>query len=73
MKAIKRMETSIGWFSRVAGVLLGLALALAANLRADEVAPADTGKTNSDMLATYKKMSLQELMDQEVTSVAKQP
>ncbi|HXC99541.1 MAG TPA: TonB-dependent receptor [Verrucomicrobiae bacterium] len=33
----------------------------------------DTSQTNSEALAVYKKMSLDELMNQEVTSVSKQP
>jgi iron complex outermembrane receptor protein len=35
--------------------------------------PPDPSHTNSEVLATYKKMSLEELMDQQVTSVAKEP
>src|ERR1700710_76454 len=35
--------------------------------------PASPSGTNAAMLAAYKKMSVEELMDQEVTSVAKQP
>ena len=35
--------------------------------------PPDPVNTNSDAIAIYKKMSLTELMSQEVTSVAKQP
>jgi iron complex outermembrane receptor protein len=71
------METSIHYANKLFGLILGLVLAITSEINADELTPApsssDTGKTNSDVLATYKKMSLDELMDQEVTSVAKQP
>jgi len=55
---------------------LGLMFAgvIAPALHADEFKPlANENINNSDVLASYKKMSLEELMDQEVTSVAKQP
>ncbi len=54
------------------GLMLGLVLAITPEINADEVTPppADAGKTNSEVLDTYKKMSLEELMNQEVTSVA---
>src|ERR1700735_5433627 len=58
------------------GLLLSLVMAFAPDIRADESTPAppsDTTKTNSEVIATYKKMSLEELMNQEVTSVSKQP
>jgi iron complex outermembrane recepter protein len=67
------METSIRYFRKLSSVMLGFAI-MAPQLNADELTPpVDAGKTNSEVLATYKKMSLEELMDQEVTSVAKQP
>jgi iron complex outermembrane recepter protein len=56
--------------------MLGLAIAIAPNANADELSPASsssTTATNSEVLTSYKKMSLEELMDQQVTSVAKQP
>lgn len=60
---------------KLLGLILGLVLTITPEINADEVTPPppDTGKTNSEVLDTYKKMSLEELMDQEVTSVAKQP
>jgi iron complex outermembrane recepter protein len=69
------METSMHRAKKLLGLILGLALAITPETNADEVTPppADTVKTNSEVLATYKKMSVEELMDQEVTSVAKQP
>jgi iron complex outermembrane recepter protein len=70
---IKNMQ--IRCFKKLSGAMLGLAIAFAPKTNADELtpAPSDAGKTNSDVLTTYKKMSLEELMNQEVTSVAKQP
>jgi iron complex outermembrane recepter protein len=53
--------------------MLGLVIAIAPNANADELSPSSTTETNSEVLTTYKKMSLEELMDQQVTSVAKQP
>jgi iron complex outermembrane receptor protein len=53
-----------------------LVVAFTLNIPADEVGPPTTfgfPKTNSEVLENYKKMSLEELMDQQVTSVAKQP
>lgn len=35
--------------------------------------PAEANETNSEAISSYKKMSLQELMNQDVTSVAKEP
>jgi len=54
--------------------MLGIAIIIAPKTNADELtpAPANRGTTNSAVLAAYKKMSLDELMNQEVTSVAKQ-
>jgi iron complex outermembrane receptor protein len=68
------MQTSPARTSQFLNRLLGLILALTPRIHADE-SPllADAGKTNADVLASYKKMSIEELMDQEVTSVAKQP
>ncbi len=62
-------------FKKLSCVMLGFAIAIVPKTSADELTPppAGTGKTNSEVLATFKKMSLEELMDQEVTSVAKQP
>ena len=58
----------------MSGAMLGLAIAIAPGANADELTPPpDSAKTNSAALASYKKMSLEELMNQEVTSVAKQP
>ncbi|HEY1717874.1 MAG TPA: TonB-dependent receptor [Verrucomicrobiae bacterium] len=70
------METTIRRFKKWSGVLLGLAIAIAPETYADELTPSppsDAAKTNSEVLATYKEMSLEELMDQKVTSVAKEP
>src|SRR6202167_3777828 len=69
------METSMHHAKILLGLILGLVLAITPEINADEVTPppSDMGKTNSEVLDTYKKMSLEELMDQEVTSVAKQP
>jgi iron complex outermembrane recepter protein len=70
------METSIHRAGKLLGLILGLVIAIAPTINADEAVPAipsDASKTNSEVLATYKKMSLEELMDQEVTSVSKQP
>jgi iron complex outermembrane recepter protein len=70
------METSKRHAGKLLGLILGLVIAIAPEINADEVTPApttDAGKTNSEVLATYKKMSLEELMDQEVTSVSKEP
>jgi len=56
--------------------MLGLAIAIAQAAWADELTPpaaSSVAQTNSEALDTYKKMSLEELMDQQVTSVAKQP
>ena len=61
---------------KLSGMMLGLAIAIAPETYADELTPpppSDASKTNSEALTNYKKMSLEELMDQEVTSVAKQP
>lgn len=60
---------------KLLGLMLGLLLTVAPQINADETSPSpsDTAKTNSEVLMTYKKMSLEELMNQEVTSVAKQP
>jgi iron complex outermembrane receptor protein len=68
MKILISRFGKLGWW-------LSLVIALTPKMDADEVTmPAPAGdKTNSQVLATYKKMSLDELMDQEVTSVAKQP
>ncbi|HEV2692588.1 MAG TPA: TonB-dependent receptor [Verrucomicrobiae bacterium] len=52
------------------------AMAFSFEIQAQELPPPSSSastKTNSDELATYKKMSVEELMDQEVTSVDKQP
>jgi iron complex outermembrane receptor protein len=60
----------------MSGALLGLAVAIAPETNADQLTPSpppETAKTNSQVLASYKQMSLEELMDQKVTSVAKQP
>ncbi len=56
-------------------MLLWISITLAPHIYGDELTPlpADQATTNSSVLATYKKMSLEELMDQEVTSVEKQP
>jgi len=70
------METSIHRAEKLLGLILGLLIAIAPAINADEATPAipsDASKTNSEVLATYKKMSLEELMDQEVTSVSKAP
>src|SRR5476651_461486 len=70
------METSIRCFRKLSSVMLGLVIAIAPNAYANELSPASsssTTATNSEVLTTYKKMSLEELMDQQVTSVAKQP
>src|SRR5665213_85471 len=69
------METSLQHSQKLLGLILGLTLAITPEINADEVTPApvDTVKTNSEVLTTYKKMSLEELMDQPVTSVTKQP
>jgi iron complex outermembrane receptor protein len=69
------METSTHHAKNLLGLILGLALAITPKINADEVTPPSSGptETNSAALDTYKKMSLEELMDQEVTSVAKQP
>ena len=70
------METSIRRFGKLSSVMLGLAIAIAPETNADELMsspPSVAAQTNSETLATYKNMSLEELMDQEVTSVAKQP
>jgi len=62
------------------GLLLGLFIALAPGIKAADLtssqtapAPSEPPKTNSEVLTTYKKMSLEELMNQDVTSVSKQP
>jgi iron complex outermembrane receptor protein len=69
------MKTSICCFRKLSGVMLGIVIAIATKANPNELTPAssNTGTTNSAVLATYKKMTLEELMDQEVTSVAKQP
>lgn len=70
------MKASIRCFKKLSAMILGLALATAPNANADELPPSSssgTTATNSEAVATYKKMSLEELMDQQVTSVAKQP
>jgi iron complex outermembrane recepter protein len=60
---------------KLARVMLGLVLATLPKTNAADLPPAPPvqPETNSDLIMTYKKMSLEELMDQEVTSVAKQP
>ncbi len=70
------MKATHHYFNQLTGLLLGLVLTLAPQTRAEELVPpasSNTDKTNSEVLATYKKMSLEELMNQEVTSVARQP
>ena len=70
------MKTSIRHFRKMSSVLFGLAIAVAPKTNADELTPSpppEATKTNSQVLASYKKMSLEELMDQKVTSVAKEP
>ena len=55
--------------------LIYLALAWAPMLHAGEItnSPLEMASGNGDVLTTYKQMSLEELMSQDVTSVAKQP
>ncbi len=56
--------------------MLGFAIAIALETNADELTPSPpsvAAQTNSQVLAAYKRMSLEELMDQKVTSVAKEP
>ncbi len=56
--------------------MLGLAIVIAPDVNAQDVTPpppTGASKTNSADLARYKEMSLEELMNQEVTSVAKEP
>jgi iron complex outermembrane receptor protein len=70
------MEISIRRFSKLSSVMLGLLIAITPTVNAEELAPAvpaDTTKTNSEVIATFKKLSLEELMEQDVTSVAKEP
>ena len=58
------------------GLIPGLVILFTHPLNAQELVPSTAAKapqTNSDFLATYKNMTLEELMKQEVTSVAKQP
>ena len=69
------MEPEIRRTSKRMGCSIGLVLALARMVNAAEITntPPDTVKTNSDVLTTYKQMSLEQLMSQDVTSVSKQP
>jgi iron complex outermembrane receptor protein len=54
--------------------MLGFAILIAPKILAEDLPPpAGVDVTSTDVLASYKKMSLDELMNQEVTSVAKQP
>jgi len=55
--------------------MLELAIAIAPETNADELtsSPPDAAGTNSEILESYKQMSLEELMNQKVTSVAKEP
>ena len=70
------MQTMIrnpGWLP---SLLLSLMLVLAPHADAQQSTPptrTNPAATNADILTTYKKLSIAELMDQEVTSVAKQP
>jgi iron complex outermembrane receptor protein len=59
---------------KLTGMILGLAITIAPETHADNpTPPLDESKTNSQVLAIYKKMTLEELMDQDVTSVSKEP
>ena len=70
---IKNMKASIRCFKKLSSLMLGLAIAIAPQANADDVTPpSGATATNSEVLTTYKKMSLEELMNQQVTSVAKQ-
>jgi len=73
---IRKMKSSLRLSVKLPGLFLSLVMILRPGMRAQEVSPpspAGTTQTNSEVLASYKKMSLEQLMDQEVTSVAKQP
>ncbi len=69
------METSGRLASISSGVILGLSAAVAPLTQAEELKPPSSGGdlASADILDRYKKMSLDELMNQEVTSVTKQP
>ena len=63
---------------RLPSLLLSLMLVLAPDIHAQQSispppGPTSTTKTNADILATYKKMSVEELMNIEVTSVSRHP
>lgn len=57
------------------GVVIGVLTAVIPYLHSQELASTVPGpdETNSAVLDVYKKMSLEQLMDQQVTSVAKKP
>ncbi len=71
------MATLFPYPGKFSSLTLGLLIAIAPDLNAADLSapatPSDTSKTNSEAVAVYKKMSLEELMNQEVTSVSKQP
>jgi iron complex outermembrane receptor protein len=74
--AIPNMNISIRSFAKWAGTVPGSFFALAVGIHAQEVTPpipAGATQTNAQDVASYKKMSLEQLLDQEVTSVSKQP
>jgi iron complex outermembrane receptor protein len=68
MKRISR------WFWRLLSLILGLAIINVPGVNAQESPPSSSGdETNSEVLKTYKQMTLEQLMNQQVTSVAKEP
>jgi iron complex outermembrane receptor protein len=70
------MKNSIRRFREWPGLILSALLAAVPVINAQDLTPTSpTGPTQTDLadVSNYKKMSLEELMDQEVTSVAKQP
>jgi iron complex outermembrane receptor protein len=76
LRQIQNMQIITRCFAKWLGLMLSLLLVITPEIRADELTPPatpSTTKTNSEVLATYKKMSLEELMNQDVTSVARQP
>jgi iron complex outermembrane receptor protein len=69
------MQMLVRHHCKLLALVLAQIIAFTPGIHAQDSAagrPANTTQTNADVLTNYKKMSVEELMDQEVTSVAKQ-
>jgi len=60
---------------RILGMMICVLIAIVPGLYSQQLPPdpSDSDQTNSEVLNEYKKMSLAQLMDQQVTSVEKKP